>query len=75
MMYGFVSGNTQGIMITVSLALLSVILLAAIIGTTVPLILDRLKIDPALATGPFITTSNDLIGLFLYFMIGNMILG
>lgn len=75
MMYGFVSGNSQDIMITVSLALLSVILLAAIIGTTVPLILDRLKIDPALATGPFITTSNDLIGLFLYFMIGNLILG
>lgn len=75
MTYGFVSGNTQDIMITVSLALLSVILLAAIIGTTVPLILDRLKIDPALATGPFITTSNDLLGLFLYFMIGNWILG
>lgn len=73
--YGFISGNTQGIMLTVSLSLLSVILLAAVIGTIVPLILDNLKIDPALATGPFITTSNDLVGLFLYFIIGNMILG
>lgn len=75
MAYGFISGNTKEIMMTVSLALLSVILIAAIIGTVVPLILDKVKIDPALATGPFITTSNDLVGLFLYFIIGNMILG
>ncbi len=73
--YGFVSGNAIEIMYTVSLALLSVILLAAIVGTIVPLILDRLKIDAAIATGPFITTSNDLLGLFLYFVIGNLILG
>lgn len=72
--YGFVSGNHLDIMMTVSLALLSVILMAAVIGTVVPLALDRLKIDPALATGPFITTSNDLLGLFLYFVIGNLIL-
>ncbi|MDC0579922.1 magnesium transporter [Bacteroidia bacterium] len=73
--YGYIFGNSSVIMITVSIALFSVILLAAIIGTTVPLTLDKLKIDPALATGPFITTSNDLIGLFLYFLIGNAILG
>jgi magnesium transporter len=72
--YGYISGNHLDIMMTVSLALLSVILMAAVIGTLVPLALDRLKIDPALATGPFITTSNDLLGLFLYFMIGNMFL-
>ena len=75
MTYSFISGNSNEIMLTVSLSLLSVILIAAIIGTSVPLILDRLKIDAALATGPFITTSNDLVGLFLYFIIGNMILG
>lgn len=73
--YGYISGSNQDIMITVSLALLAVILLAAIIGTVVPLALDRLKIDPALATGPFITTSNDLLGLLLYFVIGHAILG
>jgi magnesium transporter len=72
--YGYISGNHLDIMMTVSLALLSVILMAAVIGTVVPLALDRLKIDPALATGPFITTSNDLLGLFLYFMIGNLFL-
>tara|TARA_B100000497_G_scaffold126651_1_gene166071 strand:- start:3487 stop:4842 length:1356 start_codon:yes stop_codon:yes gene_type:complete len=73
--YGYIFGNSSDIMMTVSIALLSVILLAAVIGTTVPLTLDKMKIDPALATGPFITTSNDLIGLFLYFVIGNAIMG
>jgi len=73
--YGYLSGNASDIMMTVSVALLSVILLAAIIGTAVPLTLDKMNVDPALATGPFITTSNDLIGLFLYFLIGNAILG
>jgi magnesium transporter len=73
--YGYVFGNSQKIMMTVSLALITIIILAAVTGTLIPLILDKLKIDPALATGPFITTSNDLLGLFLYFLIGNMILG
>ena len=72
--YGLISGNSNDIMTVVSIALLAVILLAAVIGTVVPLALDRFKIDPALATGPFITTSNDLIGLFLYFMIGKFLL-
>lgn len=54
---------------TVGLALLSVIIFAALFGTFVPLMLDKFKIDPALATGPFITTSNDIIGLAIYFMI------
>jgi magnesium transporter len=39
----------------------------------VPLVLNRYKIDPALATGPFITTMNDIFGLFIYFWIGRMI--
>ena len=56
--------------ITVSLALVAVILFAALFGTFVPLTLDRFKIDPALATGPFITTANDIIGLIIYFGIG-----
>jgi magnesium transporter len=75
MAYGLIVGNAQDIMMTVSIALISVILLAAIVGTAVPLILNKWKIDPATATGPFITTSNDLLGLLLYFLIGNMILG
>lgn len=61
--------------LTVGLSLLLVILAAALVGTFVPIILDKYKIDPALATGPFITTMNDILGLFIYFSIGRMILG
>jgi magnesium transporter len=52
--------------ITVALSLLVVIINATLVGATVPLILDRMDIDPALATGPFITTTNDALGLFIY---------
>jgi magnesium transporter len=47
-----------------------VIVFAAVMGTLIPLILDKYDIDPALATGPFITTLNDVLGLFIYFSIG-----
>lgn len=60
---------------TVAASLIAVIIVAALVGTFVPLLLDRYKIDPALATGPFITTLNDILGLFIYFMIGRAILG
>jgi magnesium transporter len=60
---------------TVSTALVSVIIFASILGTLTPLLLERFKIDPALATGPFITTTNDIIGLGFYFLIGRLILG
>jgi magnesium transporter len=59
--------------VTVAGTLLTVIVVAASIGATVPLILDRFGIDPALATGPFITTSNDLLGLIVYFLIASQI--
>jgi magnesium transporter len=52
--------------LTVALSLLIVIINATIVGATVPLMLDRMNIDPALATGPFITTSNDALGLLIY---------
>ncbi len=56
----------------VSISLFAVILVAAIFGTLIPLLLNKYKIDPALATGPFITTLNDVVGLFIYFTIGMM---
>lgn len=59
--------------LTVSLTLLTVIVVAASIGATVPLVLDRFGVDPALATGPFITTSNDLLGLIVYFVIASQL--
>tara|TARA_B110000116_G_scaffold246538_1_gene238353 strand:+ start:2589 stop:3938 length:1350 start_codon:yes stop_codon:yes gene_type:complete len=60
--------------LTVSISLLAVIVFAALFGTFVPLTLEKYEIDPALATGPFITTVNDVLGLFIYFWIGQMIL-
>ncbi len=53
----------------ISISLLSVIIFAAVFGTWIPLFFNKIKIDPALATGPFITTANDIFGLFLYFYI------
>lgn len=63
-------GYGWNLSLTVSLALIAVIIFAALFGTFVPLTLDKLKVDPALATGPFITTANDIIGLIIYFGIG-----
>ena len=60
--------------LTVSISLLAVIIFAALFGTFVPLTLEKYEIDPALATGPFITTVNDVLGLFIYFSIGQAIL-
>ncbi len=59
----------------VSGALISVIIIASLIGTFIPLLLDKFGIDPALATGPFITTSNDICGILIYFSIAKMVLG
>ena len=56
--------------LTIGISLISVFLYAGLFGTFIPLILNKYKIDPALATGPFITTTNDVIGLLLYFLIG-----
>ncbi|MCG2417641.1 magnesium transporter [Aequorivita sp. F47161] len=61
--------------ISIGAALISVILLAALIGTFIPIILDKRGIDPAVATGPFITTSNDIFGILTYFLIAKLILG
>ena len=61
--------------IIVTIALISVIIIASLIGTFVPLLLDKFGIDPALATGPFITTSNDICGILIYFTIARLILG
>lgn len=69
-LYNFFFSDDVILSLIVSISLLSVIVFAAVFGTLVPLTLDKYKIDPALATGPFITTMNDIFGLFLYFFIG-----
>ena len=58
---------------TVSIALFAVIIFAGVFGTLIPLALHKYKIDPALATGPFITTTNDIFGIFLYFYVGHLL--
>lgn len=71
LIYGiaYVFGNSELGMV-VSISLFIVILFAAVFGTLIPLILDKYNIDPALATGPFVTTLNDVLGLFIYFSVG-----
>ncbi|MCV6631519.1 MAG: magnesium transporter [Flavobacteriaceae bacterium] len=59
----------------IALSMLCVIIVAALIGTFVPIVLDKNSIDPAIATGPFITTSNDIFGIFLFFFIAEQMLG
>ena len=71
----FLLGVEVKIGVIVTIALISVIITASLIGTSIPLILDKFGIDPALATGPFITTSNDICGILIYFTIARMILG
>jgi magnesium transporter len=60
--------------LVISLSMLCVIIVAALIGTSIPIILDKKGIDPAIATGPFITTSNDIFGIFLFFYIAKIFL-
>jgi magnesium transporter len=70
--YSFFSGQEYALAYTVSTALFIVIIFSSLFGTFFPLLLNYLKFDPAHATGPFITTSNDVLGLFIYFMVGHL---
>ena len=70
LVFCFLTDITPLLALTIGVALISVFLYAGLFGTFIPLVLNRYKIDPALATGPFITTTNDVIGLLLYFLIG-----
>ncbi len=69
----FDDANIARLAFTAGLSLLLVIILATCIGTTVPLLLHRFDVDPAIATGPFITTSNDIIGLAIFFAIATLL--
>lgn len=67
-------GQDLRLAMVVSLALLSVIVIASFFGTVTPLVLDKAGVNPALASGPFITTANDLIGLAIYFIVAQILL-
>ena len=72
MLITYMLGYPSAIFLTVSISLMAVIIFAALFGTFVPLTLNKYKIDAALATGPFITTVNDVLGLFIYFSIAKL---
>ncbi|MDF1575995.1 MAG: magnesium transporter [Bacteroidales bacterium] len=74
-LYNYFFSQNLALTFTVSSSLFVVIIFAALFGTMIPLILHRMKIDPALATGPFITTMNDIMGLFIYFLMGRLLYG
>ena len=73
--FNLLIGNELQLAIVVSSALLSVVFLASFMGTVTPIVLDQLGINPAVASGPFITTANDLIGYGVYFGLAHILLG
>jgi magnesium transporter len=73
-LFGLGINQSLEMSITISVSMIFVIIVAALIGTSVPILLDKFGIDPAIATGPFITTGNDVIGILLFFYIAKLIL-
>jgi len=73
--FGLITNMDPKFSFTVAISMLCVIIIASLVGTFVPIILDKRGIDPAIATGPFITTSNDIFGIFLFFYIAKLMLG
>lgn len=71
--YNLLINESWALAATVSVALFTVILCASFLGTFVPLTMHRFKINPALATGPFVTTLNDIIGISIYFLVGRLL--
>ena len=75
LLFNLIIGHHYDLSLVVSIALITVIIFASLLGTITPLILEKFNIDPALATGPFVTTINDIIGLTVYFSLGRILLG
>jgi magnesium transporter len=75
MIFGQVMNYELNFTLAIAISLIVVIIIASLIGTFVPIILHKRGIDPALATGPFITTSNDIFGIFIFFYIAKIMLG
>ena len=73
-LFGIAIDQPIELSLVISLSMLCVIVVAALIGTSIPIILEKKGIDPAIATGPFITTSNDIFGIFLFFYIAKIFL-
>jgi magnesium transporter len=67
--------TVQMLALTVGLAVIVSMTVAALVGSGVPLLLARINIDPAVATGPFVTTSIDIISVYCYFILATTLLG
>ncbi len=67
--YNYLIGSGIALTYTVAVAMFSVMIFASLFGTFIPLMLNKIKVDPAVATGPFITTLNDIVGMFIYLII------
>ncbi|TYA52483.1 magnesium transporter [Formosa maritima] len=74
-LFGFIINQELIESIAIAASMMSVIVVAALVGTFVPIVLDKRGIDPAIATGPFITTSNDILGIYLFFVLSGLIIG
>lgn len=68
-------GTTQAIALTVSVTILAIVVWVNTLGSLLPLLAARLKIDPTVVSGPMMSTLVDAIGLFIYFTIAGLILG
>ena len=74
-LFGAIIEQDLTISFTIAGSMMAVIIVAALVGTFIPIILNRRGINPAIATGPFITTCNDIFGIFLFFYIAQLVLG
>ena len=82
LLYGVIVGLVASIFggspyygLTIGLAMIAGMLLASTVGALIPILLDKLSVDPAVATGPFVTTSIDILGVFIYFAIATALAG
>jgi len=75
LIFGQIINQSFLVSATIAGSMMLVIVVAALVGTFVPIVLNKQGIDPAIATGPFITTANDIFGIFLFFYIAKLILG
>ena len=74
-LFGFIINQDLIISLTIAVAMMGVIIIVALVGTFVPIILNKRGIDPAIATGPFITPATALFGIFLFFHMAQALLG
>lgn len=76
LVFGFLMlwGQPLQLSMLVTIALFSVVVLASVMGTVTPIVLDKFGVNPALASGPFITTANDLLGLTVYFSVAHLLI-